>query len=68
MTPPTPVFCHVIAALLAVVLSSCPLAQEVVDKTVAVVTDGARKPQLITYSDILWQMALQPGVPLEKPS
>lgn len=43
-------------------------AQEVVDKTVAVVTDGARKPQLITYSDILWQMALQPGVPLEKPS
>lgn len=43
-------------------------AQEVVDKTVAVVTDGLRKPQLITYSDILWQMALQPGVPLEKPS
>lgn len=43
-------------------------AQEIVDKTVAVVTDGSRKPQLITYSDILWQMALQPGVPLEKPS
>lgn len=43
-------------------------AQEVVDKTVAVVTDGLRKPQLITYSDILWQMALQPGVQLEKPS
>ena len=42
-------------------------AQEVVDKTVAVVIDGSRKPQLITYSDILWQMALQPGVPLEKP-
>lgn len=43
-------------------------AQEVVDKTVAVVSDGLRKPQLITYSDILWQMALQPGVQLEKPS
>ncbi|MFT3743450.1 MAG: hypothetical protein QM785_04055 [Pyrinomonadaceae bacterium] len=43
-------------------------AQEVVDKTVAVVTDGTRKPQLITYSDILWQMALQPGVALQKPS
>ncbi len=43
------------------------LGQEVVDKTVAVVSDGARKPQLITYSDLLWQLALQPGVPLEKP-
>lgn len=43
-------------------------AQEVVDKTVAIVSDGSRKPQLITYSDILWQMALQPGVGLEKPN
>ncbi len=42
-------------------------AQEVVDKTVAVVSDGSRSPQLITYSDLLWQMALQPGVPLETP-
>ncbi len=42
-------------------------AQEVVDKTVAVVSDGSRKAQLITYSDLLWQMALQPGVPLENP-
>jgi hypothetical protein len=42
-------------------------AQVVVDKTVAVVSDGTRKPQLITYSDLLWQLALQPGVPLDKP-
>lgn len=42
-------------------------AQEIVDKTVAVVSDGSRTPQLITYSDILWQLALQPGVPLAKP-
>lgn len=40
--------------------------QEIVDKTVATVSDGS-KTQLITYSDILWQVALQPGVPL-KPS
>ena len=41
-------------------------SQEVVDKTVAVVSDGVRS-ELITYSDLLWQMALQPGTQLEKP-
>lgn len=40
--------------------------QDVVDKTVATVSDGART-QLITYSDIVWQVALQPGVPLDPP-
>ena len=42
-------------------------AQEIVDKTVAVVSDGGRS-ELITYSDIMWQLALQPNTPLEKPS
>ncbi len=41
-------------------------AQEIVDKTVAVVSDGTRT-ELITYSDILWQLALQPGISLDKP-
>lgn len=41
-------------------------AQQVVDKTVTVVSDGARY-ELITYSDLLWQIALQPGVPLIPP-
>lgn len=41
-------------------------AQVVVDKTVATVSDGART-ELITYSDLLWQLALQPGVPLNPP-
>ncbi len=40
--------------------------QEVVDKTVAVVSDGVRT-ELITYSDLVWQLALQPGTQLEKP-
>jgi len=40
--------------------------QQIVDKTVAVVSDGSRS-ELITYSDLLWQMALQPGVPLDSP-
>ena len=37
-------------------------AQVVSDKTVASVTNGARAtPDLITYSDIVWQLALEPG-------
>jgi hypothetical protein len=42
------------------------LGQEVVDKTVAVVGDGVRT-ELITYSDLMWQLALQPGTPLDPP-
>jgi hypothetical protein len=40
--------------------------QEMVDKTVAVVGDGVRS-ELITYSDLLWQLALQPNTPLDPP-
>lgn len=36
---------------------------EVVDRMVAVVNGR----ELITYSDLLWQLALQPGVPLDNP-
>jgi hypothetical protein len=42
-------------------------AQVVVDKMVATVNSGVR-PSLITYSDLLWQLALQPEVSLENPS
>src|SRR5688500_4890275 len=41
-------------------------AQDVVDKTVAVVGEG-RRAQLITYSDLIWQLALQPNTPLDPP-
>lgn len=40
--------------------------QEIVDKTVATVGDGVRT-ELITYSDLLWQLALQPGTQLTPP-
>jgi hypothetical protein len=36
---------------------------EVVDRMVAVVNGG----ELITYSDLLWQLALQPNVPIDNP-
>ena len=42
-------------------------AQEVVDKTVATVNDGV-KTELITYSDLRWQLALQPNIPLNPPT
>lgn len=47
-------------------VSSSP-AQEVVDKMVATVNAGAGT-DLITYSDLLWQLALQPNTSLANPS
>lgn len=41
--------------------------QTVVDKTVATVSDGVRT-ELITYSDLRWQLALQPNISLNPPS
>src|ERR1043166_1834936 len=41
-------------------------AQQVVDKMVATVNAGVRT-ELITYSDLLWQLALQPDTPLDNP-
>ena len=38
-------------------------AQEVVDKMVATINGS----ELITYTDLLWQLALQPDTPLENP-
>ena len=46
--------------------SAAAKGQVIVDKTVAVVSDGVRS-ELITYSDLMWQLALQPGTQLEKP-
>ncbi len=57
-------------AILILTLATAARAQtpaagggEVVDRMVAVV-NGA---ELITYSDLLWQLALQPGAPLDSP-
>jgi hypothetical protein len=49
------------------ILEPSAQAQAVVDKMVATVNSGVR-PSLITYSDLLWQLALQPEVSLENPS
>jgi hypothetical protein len=62
-TPIKPFFALVTMLLLSIITAR---GQDVVDKTVAVLSDGVRN-ELITYSDILWQMALQPGTQLVPP-
>lgn len=54
---------------LVLVLMFCSLgaAQQVVDKMVATVNAGVRT-ELITYSDLIWQLALQPNTQLDNPS
>ncbi len=54
-------------AAIAVISIAETAAQTVVDKTVAVVDDGVNT-ELITLSDLRWQLALQPNVPLDPPS
>lgn len=57
-----PVMCLAVTLLSASVSS----AQQVVDKMVATVNAGVRT-DLITYSDLLWQLALQPDTVLDNP-
>jgi len=64
--------CLLFVLLLSAVcfLPSVSSAQVVADKMVATVTNGSRAtPDLITYSDLVWQLALEPGTPFsERPS
>jgi hypothetical protein len=57
--------CLSAALLLSATVS---VGQEVVDKMVATVNSGAPQPDLITYSDLIWQIALQPNTPIDRPS
>lgn len=53
--------------LLVLVITTQCAAQQVVDKMVATVNAGV-KTDLITYSDLLWQLALQPRTVLDNPT
>lgn len=61
-------FSTLLLTLILIVFSSTAFPQDIVDKTVATVSDGSSEAQLITYSDILWQLALEPETPLSSPS
>ena len=52
--------------VLAVSADYCP-AQRIIDRMVATVNAGVRT-DLITYSDLMWQLALQPNSPLDNPT
>lgn len=56
-----------IASLVFFALSLPALAQTVVDRTLATVSDGVRT-ELITLSDLRWQLALQPGKAIDPPT
>jgi len=60
------IFAAFVGALICSVATVCP-AQQVVDKMVATVNAGVRT-DLITYSDLVWQLALQPHTVLDNPS
>jgi len=53
--------------VLLILVSGLINAQTKVDRSVATITDGVRT-EIITYSDLLWQLALQPGAQLDPPS
>jgi hypothetical protein len=63
-------FCFLLSAFCLLLSAFCLLpsavrAQTVTDKMVASVTNGARAtPDLISYSDLVWQLALEPSRPL----
>ncbi len=59
-----------VTTLLSFCLAAGPASaqtRQMTDKTVATVSDGLQT-ELITYSDLLWQLALQPGVPIDPPA
>lgn len=59
--------CGLLAIFLLVIFVASPArGQETVDMTVATVNDGV-KTELITRSDILWQMAMQPATSIDDP-
>src|SRR5688500_13780637 len=57
----------VAVSLFALMLFAAGASAQVVDKTVATVRDGLRT-ELITLSDLKWQLALQPSASVEKPA
>jgi hypothetical protein len=56
------------AAIFVILLTAkFTFSQQIVDKSIATITDGVRT-ELITLSDLKWQLALQPNTPIDPPS
>ena len=61
------IWVRLLAVVFVLVVPGSCLAQRVVDKMVATVNAGVRT-DLITYSDLMWQLALQPHTQLDNPT
>jgi hypothetical protein len=55
------------SAIVLLIVAGAANAQVVVDRTIASVSDGART-ELITRSDLMWHLALEPRMPIDPPS
>ncbi|HSE24944.1 MAG TPA: hypothetical protein VLB68_25010 [Pyrinomonadaceae bacterium] len=53
--------------MLCVAACAPVMGQRTVDKMVATVNAGART-EIITYSDLIWQLSLQPNTPIDNPT
>ena len=53
--------------MLCVATCAPVMGQRTVDKMVATVNAGART-EIITYSDLIWQLSLQPNTPIDNPT
>ena len=60
-------FLFILLVITSLCISTPCSAQQVVDKMVATVNAGV-KTDLITYSDLMWQLALQPNTVLDNPT
>jgi hypothetical protein len=64
---PCNLWLKILIVLICLASPSLCAAQQVVDKMVATVNAGVRT-DLITYSDLMWQLALQPNTVLDNPT
>lgn len=68
MTRVLPTACYYLLLAACCLLLALPAsAQEVTDRTLVTVNSSGRN-ELITYSDVIWQLALEPNSPLVKPN
>lgn len=58
----------IFAVGIALLAGSAVFGQKTVDRTLAVVGDNSGRPELVTYSDVLWQIALEGSSSLAPPA
>ena len=64
---PNPASCFLLPASCLLLATASIRAQQTIDRTVATVSNGG-PAGLITFSDIMWQLALEPDAPVANPS